>query len=258
MKEACFGESVRIIISEKRKINMKNTPLNLFFVFLLMLSFTACGEQNKEKAEGNEKPTSAKEVSPQVLFENDYAEVLQVSLAPGESLPLHDGEKRVIYSLSDYTIDWEEKGEQLGARTWKKGDVHFHEAGAHAAKNSGTTPAEWLVFARKNADSPEGEDNAPVHDINEASPNLAQTVFENDDFKVTQVSLPKGGSIPAHSGGKRVVYSLSDYDITYESDTEGKSSHQFKAGEVHAHEAGMHSLANTGETEAKFLVIVYK
>ena len=210
-------------------------------------------DKDKSAEEITEKP-----VSPVVLFENDYAEVSKVSLDPGESQPTHEGESRVIYALTDYSIDWEEQGKKLGTKTWKKGDVHFHEAGKHAAQNNGTTKAEWLVFTKKNTDLPECGENTVLDDVNSVSPDFAQTLFENEVFKITQVKLPQGESIPMHSGINRIIYSLIDYQILYESSIEEKGEKQFKTGDIHWHEACQHAMQNNGENEAEFLVVSYK
>lgn len=227
---------------------------------MLLLVLSSCGNEKKNVSTDSENQVEEKStiVSPEVIFENDYAKVAKISLAPGESIPTHEGESRVIYSLTDYSIDWEEQGEKLGAKTWKKGDVHFHEAGKHAARNNGTTTAEWIVFAKKNTDLPDCGDNTVENDVNSVSPDFAQTLFDNDEFKITLVKLPKGESIPTHSGINRIIYSLSDYKIKYESDTESEKDKQFKVGDLHWHEACMHSLENNGESEAKFLVVSYK
>ncbi len=235
-----------------------------FLSVLMLIAFTSvflsCKNNEKKDIE-KYKPTeelAIKTVSPVVLFENDYAKISKISLAPGEFQPTHEGESRVIYALTDYSIDWEEQGKKLGTKTWKKGDVHFHEAGTHAAKNNGTTKAEWLVFTKKNTDLPECGENTVENDVNSVSLDFARKLFENDDFKITQVSLPKGENIPMHSGINRILYSLSDYDLKYESDTEGKLDKKFNSGDIHWHEACHHALQNNGVTEANFLVVSYK
>jgi quercetin dioxygenase-like cupin family protein len=239
-----------------KKLNQSMIVLSSIFLILL----SSCGDEKKNKSQSTDSQEEqiVVEVTPKVLFENNYTKVSKIILAPGEFLPTHEGENRVIYSLTDYLLDWEEKGEQLGAKTWKKGDVHFHEAGTHAAKNIGKAPAEWLVFTKKTNDLPDCGENIVANDVNSVSPDFAETLFENDDFKVTQVNLPKGKSIPTHSGINRIIYSLSDYDLNYESDTENELDKQFKEGDVHWHEACQHALENDGETEANFLVVSYK
>jgi quercetin dioxygenase-like cupin family protein len=236
---------------------MKNSINYLFSLAAFLLLFTACGKQGAQETE-NADTDMAKIVSPEVVFENTYSEVVKVSLAPGEALAAHEGAERVIYSLSDYTIDWVEKGRDEGAKSWSEGDVHAHEAGEHSAQNNGNTTAEWLAFVKKEASLPDCADNTLDKDVNSVAADYAEQLFENAYFRVTEVSLPAGASIPMHSGINRIIYSLSDYQILYESDKEGTVEKSFKSGEVHWHDACQHALENTGETTARFLVVSYK
>ncbi|HBH23221.1 MAG TPA: hypothetical protein DDY13_07335 [Cytophagales bacterium] len=232
----------------------------ILFSGAFILAFSSCG--NKKKNESNNPNSIAEqkvtEVSPQVVFENDYALVSKVSLAPGEFQKVHEGENRVIYSLTDYSIDWEEQGETLGAKSWKKGDVHYHKAGKHSARNNGTTTAEWLVFSKKNTDLPYCEGKTNENDVNSVSAGFTNVLLDNNDFKITEVTLPKGESIAMHSGINRIIYSITEYQIMYKSNEEGNSKKQFQRGEIHWHDACQHALQNIGETEAKFLVVGYK
>jgi quercetin dioxygenase-like cupin family protein len=240
---------------------MKISYLNIILMSsAFLLIFSSCGNEKKEKSTNSENQTEEKitEVSPEVIFENDYAKVAKVSLAPGESQPAHEGENRVIYSLTDYSIDWKEKGKDLGTKTWKKGDAHFHEAGKHAATNNGTTTAEWLVFIKKSTDLPECGENKIENDVSSVSAEFVKVLLDNDEFKLAEVTLPKGASIPMHSGINRIIYSLTDFQIMYESNKDGKIEKTFKTGDIHWHEACMHSLENLGQTEAKYLVVSYK
>lgn len=238
---------------------MKNSNFYRLGLLSLTLLLAACGNQSeKNTQQTTDQVQMSTEVGHELVFENDYAKVVKVILAPGESIKPHQGEKRVIYSLTDYSIDWEEQGEQLGTKSWKKGDVHFHEAGKHSAKNNGTTTAKWIAFIKKNSDLPECGENQIENDVNSVSAEFANVVLDNEAFKVTEVTLPINAKIPMHSGINRVIYSLTDYQITYESDSEGKSEKQFKTGDIHWHEACQHALQNNGEIDAKFLVISYK
>jgi hypothetical protein len=238
---------------------MKNS-IPFFILFFAMLSFflVACGNEGEKTAETSSESTSSKEVTPEVVFENAYAKVVRVSLAPGESLASHEGEARVIYSLSDYSIDWVEQGKSEGTKSWKKGDVHVHEAGQHAAKNIGQSTAEWLAFVKGKAELPDCSDNTVENDVHTVAPDFADQRFDNEAFRITEVSLPPGESIPMHSGINRVIYSLSDYRIRYESNKEGTGDKSFQRGDAHWHEACMHALENTGQGDARFLVVAYK
>lgn len=228
---------------------------------LIALTFllSACGNQGEKGAESTSTEASTAEaVMPEVVFENDYAKVVKVTLAPGEALASHQGEARVIYSLTDYSIDWEEQGKAEGTKSWKKGDVHVHEAGQHSARNNGNSTAEWLAFVKKEAELPDCSDNTLENDVKAVAPDFANQRFDNEAFRITEVTLPPGENLPMHSGMNRIIYSLSDYRIRYESNIEEKGEKSFQTGDVHWHRACKHALENTGEKEVRFLVAAYK
>jgi hypothetical protein len=247
------------MLNNKNSQTMKKSNLTISALLTLAsLAFFACGSGPKTPKESQTNSSQMEKIHPVTVFENDYAKVLKVHLNPGEELEAHDGKKRVIYSLTDYSIDWTEQGVNKGIISWKSGDVHFHEEGNHAAKNTGASVAEWLVFLKKSDELPDCSENALKNDVNAVAPNFSKLLFENNDFKVTQVTLPQRKIIPTHAGVNRIIFSLSDYQIIYESDKSEKSKKQFKKGDAHWHEDCNHSVENIGETEAIFLVIAYK
>lgn len=253
----------RLVLKAKIQIDLKTVHHESFDFFPLgLLALTllvACGDQSTTSTQHTAiHDQMSIEVGHNLVFENDYATVVKVRLAPEDSLKVHQGGKRVIYSLTDYSIEWQEQGEETGSKSWKKGDTHFHEAGEHSAKNIGKTIAEWIVFTKKNADLPACNENTLENDVHAVSDEFATVLLDNDEFKVTEVSIPKGASIPMHSGVNRVIYSLSEYKIAYESGDIGKIERQFKPGDCHWHEACQHAIQNVGETDAEFLVVSYK
>jgi predicted component of type VI protein secretion system len=101
---------------------MKHSNFNLLVLMALTLLFVACGNQSKKNTSATtNKVEISKEGEHKTIFENEYAKVIEVSLAPGESIQPHSGEERVIYSLTNYAIDWEEQGENLGIKSMEKG-----------------------------------------------------------------------------------------------------------------------------------------
>ena len=100
---------------------MKKSIYHQLGVLALALSVAACGNQNTSTSENvSEEVKETMELGHELVFENDFAKVMKVSLSPEASQPSHKGEDRIIYSLNDYTIEWEEQGENLGEKSWKK------------------------------------------------------------------------------------------------------------------------------------------
>lgn len=236
---------------------MKKNKLILVLSIVTVIVLLISCESETKKSENNKSTNEAMKVSPVKIFDNEYTEVVKITLNPGEELAEHDGGVRLVYSLSDYSIEWVEKGNNLGTKTRKRGDIHVHETGKHSAKNNGTSKAEWIVFARKNDTLPKCEE-LNDKDANNLKGNFKQQIFDNDQFRVTEIKLAVNDSIPRHEGINRIIYSLSDYKIIYESSKEGNFEKSFKSGDTHWHTCDKHSIKNTGNSEAHFLIISYK
>ncbi|MCB1140006.1 MAG: hypothetical protein KDK23_14690 [Leptospiraceae bacterium] len=183
-----------------------------------------------------------------VLLENEYGAVLQIELPAGAEQPQHYGASRIVYSLSDYSLDWLEEGKESRV-DWKTGDIHEHDPGIHRAKNVGSTTAIYLIVLRKKAKLD------PVQAM-EAPSKFHQQIHKSSEFIVYEVRIPAGEAIPSHPGFPRFVYSLTDYTVEY-TEGEERGTHSFKKGDVHFHESKQqHSAANAGDSEARFLVVV--
>ncbi len=230
----------------------ENTMILVLLIGLGLIAMTSCASEDRSASE-----TEHELAHPEVVFENDFAKVARVMLEPGQKLASHEGTDRLIYSLTDYSIDWIVNGESQGERNWSEGDVHVHVPDTHAAVNTGSTTAMWVAFARKN-DVPDSYQRDLEHDVSSLEGDFAEVKFDGDLFRVIKVTLSPGAAIPSHEGTHRVIYSLSNYSILHESDETGTTERSFEAGDVHWHSPGVHSIQNIGESEARFLVIAYK
>lgn len=235
---------------------MKKNVIIFFAILTVGIAHLISCQSGNNKSENNISDTFIKN-NPVKIFENDFAEVMKVTLNPGEGIPEHEGEVRLIYSMTDYSLEWNENGKNLGTKSWKKGDIHVHESGKHSAKNNGTTKAEWLVFARKNDTLPKCE-GLIEKDVNSLTGNFKQQLFDNNLFRATEIKLAPNDSIPMHEGINRIIYSLSDYKILYNSSNKGEFEKDFKIGDTHWHTCDKHSIKNTGNSEAHYLVISFK
>jgi hypothetical protein len=112
--------------------------MSLIIISLAAVLFIqSCGDQQPKAIEDitGEYPDNAK-----VIFENNYVRAVEFMLKPGDNLPLHKGNPRAVYALSDYKIRWTE-GDETTDKEWQKGDTHWHSADEHAVENVGTPPA---------------------------------------------------------------------------------------------------------------------
>jgi len=238
---------------------MKKTLITLPALVLLILPLLiGCRTEKKADAQPVSEASGPEMVEPVSVYENDFVKVVHVVLDPGQALASHEGEERIIYSLSDYAIDWEEGGQDLGTKAWKTGEVHVHEAGQHAAENKGDSRAEWLAFVRKTSELPTCEGLSLEKDVNLVAGEAARMLYDDESFRVTEINLKTGESLPMHDGINRVIYALSDYTISYWSDETKTTEKVFKTGEAHWHEGCQHSMQNNGDTVARYLVVAFK
>jgi len=231
-------------------INSKSLLVVLAGISLLLTTACASGDSENAGAEQNQ-------TQPETLLENEFAHVVKVSLEPGQELASHEGSDRVIYSLNDYSIEWIVNGESEGEKSWTEGDVHVHGEDTHSAINTGSADAEFLAFTRKTG-LPDVEMQSLENDVTTLEGDFAELIFDNELFRVTEVTLASGESIPSHDGIHRIIYSLSDYTLSYESEESGTVERIFETGNAHWHTPGTHSMNNIGDTEARFLVVSYK
>ena len=221
---------------------------------VLAATLVACGQETQTG--NNEIITDIAAALPDnvsIVFENDHVRILRLVLEPAEELPLHEGRPRVIYSLSDYALDWQEGGEELGRREWREGDVHVHGEGVHSARNSGEAPARFIVFERLDSPLP----SAPSEEHASQLPVGARALLEDDDFAVLEVELQPGEAQEPHPGRWRAIYSLTDYTIEWR-EGDRVETRAWRAGDAHWHAPAAHSASNTGETPARWIVVGLK
>ncbi len=233
---------------------------NLSIVGLAAFSLAACagdstpdGAKPADSVVATAVPSAAEPMTS--IFSNEYAVASVVTLAPGQALPAHSGGPRAVYALSDFTIRFTQGG-QTSEPTWKAGQAHFHDAGEHTIENIGSSEARFLVVARTG----QALAAAPTHKESPAggASGPTQLLLDNADVKVSEVRLPAGATLPRHPGLARVVYALSDYTISYTSNTAEPEVNAFIAGQAHWHAADEHLIVNTGATEARFLLVQFK
>jgi len=191
--------------------------------------------------------------------ETAYAHAHRVDLPAGASIAPHEGGARVIYSLSPYTIRFETDG-TASEQTFAAGDLHYHESGVHAVDNTGDQPAQFMAFERIDGPLPDTASTGETLDAVSIPDGATHEVpLENDRVTVHRITLEPGASLPSHYGYPRIVYALADYTLTYiDPDTDVRTERSFTQGDLHDHEAGLHTVENTGDERAEYLVVAFK
>jgi len=187
----------------------------------------------------------------QLLFENPYVWVTSVTLKPGESLPMHETGKRIVYPLTYsellYVPNYEP--EQVAEN---EGAVHWHPNEAHALVNRGKTAVRRVAVIRKPYPLPKPGVQVCC-EVVEKTPFNARIIFENNEARVIEIRLQRGESQPVHFASNRVIYSLSSYRLRM-----GDEVHRYDPGSVDWSGPSEHSVENVGESEARYIVFELK
>lgn len=192
-------------------------------------------------------------------YETDYADVHRVSLPAGSEIAPHEGGERGIYSLSAYAIQLETDG-TASEQTFEAGDAHYHEGGVHTVANTGNQLASYIVFERTSPPPSATASEGEMLDTTSLPDGASHEVLlENDRMAMHRIMLDPGASIPPHYGYPRIIYTLSDYTLTFiDPDSDTRNEQSFSEGDLHDHEAGMHAVENTGDQRAEYLAVVFK
>ncbi len=245
---------------------MNKQRLNLISASILTVALAGCGSSGPASsdasvAQGDTQAGAAASaeasIETKILLENEQIRVTHVTVPAGGSMQPHDGGQRAIYALADNDINWRPYGAVAERKSWPAGSVHFHDAGRHSLENVGSTPAEFVIFERLVASLPatatsQGGDSA------DAAPQQGTLLSENPAFQVMQVTLKPGAAQPLHDASARVVYSLSDYEIEWQEGDAAPEKRQFRTGQAHWHLDSKHAASNTGQTEARWLIVALK
>ena len=93
-------------------------------------------------------PSDAVVVSPnlyQIKLENDRVRVLDYTLKPGASEPMHSHQSFVVHFLSDGRIRATPMGGQSAEQNVKRGDTAWREPMSHQIDNIGTGDLRALI-----------------------------------------------------------------------------------------------------------------
>jgi hypothetical protein len=89
-----------------------------------------------------------------VALENDHVRVLEVTLKPGEKVPMHSHPACIIYPLNDSKTRFTSPDGKSVDVDMKTGAVSWHEAESHMSENIGQSDARVLVIEMKKHSKP--------------------------------------------------------------------------------------------------------
>jgi len=93
--------------------------------------------------------TVASNAYKKVILENDKIRVMQVEIAPGDSVPWHSHPDHFVYALTDGKLEITDKGKQPVVAEIKAGEAMYLVATTHMAKNIGETTLKIVVTELK-------------------------------------------------------------------------------------------------------------
>lgn len=221
--------------------------LRAFIAGLMILTF-ACGPREAEIAVVEDIVVAAPEHA-RLLLENDHVAVMRFTLPPQAELPMHEGRARVVYSLSDYKLQYRTEIDPPIVRDLRQGEAHWHSAGPHSVRNVGPITAEYVVVARKSPNPTPGV----TSNLAALVPDQARVIFENEYAKVIEVTMAPGAKQPMHNAASRVVYSLTPAMIRFITSA-GSAANEYAEGDVHYHEGGEHQVENLSNETVRFVI----
>lgn len=119
------------------------------FIFMLLLFVFLPSVYTNMHAQ--DPPTVAPHIYKRIALENDVVRVMEVEIAPGDTVPWHKHPDHVIYAITGGKIEITDKGKEAVTIEIKAGEVLFIPAVIHMAKNTGTETVKLIVTEIKGS-----------------------------------------------------------------------------------------------------------
>lgn len=190
-----------------------------------------------------------------LVFENQFVKVYELTMQPGEKLPLHHGGNRLVYSLNDCRIAYHWDGKTYDEKR-KAGEVHFHPEATHAEENAGKATVRQIIVERQTAPLPPADGSGL--DMAAANPNNTKVIFDREMAKVFELTLQTKDAASMHYCLNRLVYALESSQFTLIGPDGAKTKQVLKKGACQWYPAGLGALENAGPGRTKLVVFGFK
>lgn len=228
--------------------------LRLLILGTIALTVISCGGSNGNDT-GVVRDIVAASGDAKMLYENEYVTVVEFKVDSDDGLPGYEYANHTMYSLS--SCEMELGGGKRSEEKFSQGSAYWREAGTYSMKNIGDTDARYIVLTRKSATLPEFGPAGPAGDVTEKAVDNSIILLDNEHTRVIEVILNPGQRLPGHDGLNRIVYSLTSYELEYRSGPAERSNVTFDEGDVNWYEAGQYSVANIGDSPARFIIFEF-
>ena len=92
----------------------------------------------------------APSVYKKVIIDNEKVRVIEIEIAPGQTVPTHSHPNHVAYALTDARIQITEKGKDPAVAELKAGEALYIHATTHTGTNIGTSTARLVITEIKH------------------------------------------------------------------------------------------------------------
>lgn len=205
------------------------------------------------------------ESSHQMVLENMYVRAFAVTVNPKASTLMHrHGHDYIAVALGDSEIQNVREGAQPVTVKFKDGDVRYTPAGlVHAVGNGSDQPfrnitIELLQPTTNQKACTEScaipvtcEKNVPCASVTK--------VMTADQWSVTQITIPAGGSYPQHTHlANFLVVPLTDGDMKVRVQDAAETMSHEETGKVAWHNPVIHTMTNTGSKPVRAVVLEFR
>ncbi len=106
----------------------------------------------------------------------------------------------------------------------------------------------------------EVQDEEVVEVMEEEGQDVEDVLIENEYIKAIKVDLKSGEELPWHKGKERVLYPLNDFQVEFKNLPEDEEGIEkiFQKDVPNWYQEQIHSVKNTGNTNAKYLIVLRK
>jgi hypothetical protein len=192
------------------------------------------------------------------VFENGHVLAVRVRLEPGERIPGHLADFRVVYAMSDFSLEVSTTEETI-QRRFSPGEVSAWEPGRYSFENVDDAVADYFVVSRKGSAASKDHSNLQAHAEAPTPPESAGALlFSNNELDVLKVDLEPGEEHQLSLGYPSLVYGATPAAVDFRSVTGAESRVGLNKGRVVWLDPEVVIAENSGNRTARLVVFSLK